>query len=178
MSDEEMEIRRFMFLSRLIQKSPMTVGEDMYRVGQDLGFNKQLVDNIVSYYHNNRVIEFPILGSYIKLVRDWYNVLNERDRKLLREGFLLKLEELSNKDPCKEITTQDVFDLMGYRAYSESLIPMIVDSLFVDGFVITDNNIVVLTGVGRESCSLIKERNKKLHEQTLKRLNSSHSTTQ
>ena len=76
----------------------MTVGENMYLIGQQLGFNRELVDDIVRYYHRREVIVFLVLGPFIKLVNDWYNVLDERDRILLKEGFILTFDEVTRKN--------------------------------------------------------------------------------
>lgn len=80
LSQEDLDTQRFKFLSKLIQKGKMTVGENMYLIGQQLGFDQELLNHIVRYYHRQELIEFPVLGPYIKLVNDWYDVLDERDR--------------------------------------------------------------------------------------------------
>jgi hypothetical protein len=62
MEDEQMKTKQFKFLSLLIQKGPMSIGEDMYRLGNELGFDEQLVKDIVNHYHEHNVIQFPVLG--------------------------------------------------------------------------------------------------------------------
>jgi hypothetical protein len=170
LSADEIETKRFEFLSVLIQSGPMTIGEDMYRIGQKLGFDENLVKAVVDYYHQGRVIEFPVLGPYIRLVHDWYKVLNQRDRDLLRERFLLELEELHKKNQYERMTGEHIFDLMGYHAFADKLTAMIVESLVSDGFVKKINGHVDLTENGVHKCDEIKERNAKIRNETLKRL--------
>ena len=170
MSVDQIETKRFQFLSVLIQSGPMTIGEDMYRIGRKLGFDENLVKAIVDYYHQDRVIEFPVLGPYIRLVYDWYKVLNQKDRDLLKEGFLLRLEELHKKNQYEVMTGEYIFDLMGYHAFADRLTTMIVESLVSDGFVKKINGHVALTVNGFQRCDGIKERNRKTRNETLKRL--------
>lgn len=72
LSQVDLDTKRFKFLSKLVQKGKMTVGENMYLISQQIGFHR--VDDIVRYYHRHEVIVFPVLDPYIKLVNDWYNV--------------------------------------------------------------------------------------------------------
>jgi hypothetical protein len=148
----------------------MTIGENMYRIGQKLGYDEKLVKDIVDYYYEGRIIEFPVLGPYINLVYDWYKVLVEKDRNLLREGFLLKIEELLREKPYQEITAEHIFNLMGYHAFADRLIPMKVESLVVDGFIKKINGNVAITENGLHKSNEIKDRNRRVREETLKRL--------
>jgi hypothetical protein len=149
LSNRDLTTERFKFLSKLIQKGDMTVGEDMFIIGQQLGFDRALVNDIVNYYHEQEVIEFPVLGPFIKLVNDWYNVLNEKDRNLLKNGFLLSLDEMTQGNKKTEITAEEVFDHLGYNAYSDRLIPMIVESLVNEGLIKKKNGSIVITTEGR-----------------------------
>jgi hypothetical protein len=170
LSQEDLDTQRFKFLSKLIQKGKMTVGENMYFIGQQLGFGPELVDDIVRYYHEHELIEFPVLGPYIKLVNDWYNVLDERDRTLLKEGFMLTLDEMTRTSMRFEINPRDVFDVLGYHAFSDRLVPAIVESLVSENFIRKENDRIVITTQGRNRCNDIRERNRILREQTLRRL--------
>jgi hypothetical protein len=148
----------------------MPLGEDMFRLGQTLGFDEKLINNVVNYYHRYKIIEFPILGPYIRLVYDWYKVLNDRDRTLLIEGFLLKLQELVKQDTKQQVSAQDVFSALGYRAFSDSLIPAIVETLSSHGFLRKTNRNLAITNKGISKSNEIRERDKKLHRRTLERL--------
>jgi hypothetical protein len=170
LSQTDLDTQRFKFLSKLIQKGKMTVGENMYLIGQQLGFNRELVDDIVRYYHRHEVIVFPVLGPYIKLVNDWYNVLDERDRTLLKEGFILTLDEMTRSNLRFEVSSREVFDTLGYHAFSESLVPAIVESLVSENLIGKENDNIIITNQGRNRCTEIRERNRILHEQTLRRL--------
>jgi hypothetical protein len=138
----------------------MTVGEDMFLIGQQLGFDRALVDDIVNYYRKQEVIEFPVLGPFIKLVNDWYNVLNTRDRKLLKDGFLLALDEMTGTNKKAEISAEDIFDALGYHAYSDRLVPMIVESLVDEGLIKKENNSIVITTEGASRSNHIRESRK------------------
>lgn len=160
----------FQIPSKLIQKGKMTVGENMYLIGQQLGFDQELVNDIVRYYHRQELIEFPVLGPYIKLVNDWYNVLDERDRTLLKGGFILTLDEMTRTNMRFEISPQEVFDALGYHAFSDRLVPAIVESLVSESLIRKENDNIIITNEGRNKCGDIRERNRILHEQTLRRL--------
>jgi hypothetical protein len=170
MSDDQIDTQRFNFLSLLIKKGPTSIGEDMYELGRQLGFDKQLVRDIVNHYHYRDVIQFPILGPYIKLVYDWFKVLDPRDRVLLREGFLLKLKELQSRNKDNPITAKDVFEAMEFGAYSNTLIPAIVESLASDGYVHKAYGYVELSQQGEEEFNIIQERKRLEHQETLRRL--------
>jgi hypothetical protein len=168
--NEELKTKQFQFLSLLIKKGQIPLGEDMYQLGQTLGFDERLVNDIVDYYHRYKVIEFPILGPYIRLVYDWYKVLNARDRTLLTEGFLLKLHELVKQNTNQQVSAQDVFNALGYRAFSDSLVPAIVESLSSDGFIRKINGNIAMTNKGIRKSNEIRERDKQLHRRTLEKL--------
>lgn len=69
-----------------------------------------------------------------------------------------------------EVSPREVFDTLGYHAFSESLIPAIVESLFSENLIRKENDNIIITNQGRNRCTEIRERNRKLHEQTLRRL--------
>lgn len=170
MSDDQIDTQRFKYLSLLIKKGPTSIGEDMYKLGRQLDFDEQLVRDIVNHYYYGDVIQFPILGPYIKLVYDWLRVLDSRDRTRLREGFLLKLRELQSRNTNTAATAKDVFEAMEFGAYSASLIPAIVESLVLDGYVRKVGNCIEFTQQGEEECNRIEERKRLEYQETLRRL--------
>jgi hypothetical protein len=169
-NDDGIGTKRFEFLSLLIKKGPTSIGGDMYEMGRQLGLSEQLVRDIVNYYHYRDVIQFPILGPYIKLVYDWLNVLDSRDRARLREGFLLKLRDLQSRIRDRAVKATDVFEAMEFGAYSDSLIPAIVESLVSDRFVRKVGGCVKLSRRGQEECERIEARRAKEYQETMRRL--------
>ena len=100
----------------------------------------------------NRIIRHLWKGnrltlSYVKLVYDWLRVLDSRDRTLLRESFLLKLRELQDRNTNTAVTAKGVFEAMEFGAYSASLIPAIVESLVLDGYVRKAGNCIGRRGM-------------------------------
>lgn len=69
-----------------------------------------------------------------------------------------------------EISPREVFDALGYHAFSERLIPAIVETLVSESLIRKDNDNIIITNEGRSKCNEIRERNRILHEQTLRRL--------
>jgi hypothetical protein len=62
----------------------------------------------------------------------------------------LNLEELQRKNTYSAVVAKDVFDSMGYGAYSDNLIPAIVEYLVLDEYVKKVDNHVVLSEQGKQ----------------------------
>jgi hypothetical protein len=103
--------------------------------------------------------------DFLKLIETpaylWWRVLNDQDRKVLIEKFLLTLYRQSKK-ATKEATTiaaKRIFDAMGLRAYSDIITPMIVKSLEVDGYItVADGDKVQLTEKGQAESKELLEK--------------------
>jgi hypothetical protein len=103
-------------------------------------------------------------------VRDWYKTLNERDRKLLKENFLLELKKLSKNDLKEKFPINYVFESMGLRAFSEELAPMIAFSLMDENFVNIEDKTVQLTPNGLQETDEIEKIRHETWKNTMKRL--------
>jgi hypothetical protein len=111
------------------------------------------VDRIIRHLWKEDRLTLP----YVMLIYDWLRVLDSRDRTRLRESFLLKLRELQGRNTNTAVTERDVFEAMEFGAYSASLIPAIVESLVLDGYVRMVDN--VLNSFNREKRNAIELKN-------------------
>jgi hypothetical protein len=62
----------------------------------------------------------------------------------------LKLKELQGRITNTAVTAKDVFEAMKFGAYSASLIPAIVESLVLDGYIRKVGNCIEFTQQGEE----------------------------
>ena len=82
----------------------------------------------------------------------------------------MKLKEPQGRNTNTAVTAKDVFETMEFGAYSASLIPAIVESLVLDGYVSKVANCIEFTQQGEEECNRIEERKRLEYQQTLRRL--------
>ncbi|HRR92025.1 MAG TPA: hypothetical protein P5253_07115, partial [bacterium] len=76
---EEMKKKRFQFLYRLYK---LTGGdefkeEDMFKIGKELGFDKDLTDKIVQYLKGEGLIEFLAMGGMIRITHQGIREVEE-----------------------------------------------------------------------------------------------------
>lgn len=82
----------------------------------------------------------------------------------------MKLRELQGRNINSGVTAKDVFEAMEFGAYSASLIPAIVESLALDGYVRKVGDYIEFTQQGEEECNRIEERKRLEYQKTLRRL--------
>ena len=140
---KDIEDKRAKFLQKLSEQGDKILGVNMYNTGRELGFDDRSTEDVVVYYMNKGFVEFPMLGPFIRRTHDWWNALNNRDRKILRQGFLKTLNKLTSQNKENGINERffkptEIFEQMHLRAFSEELIPMIVKSLENDKYLETE----------------------------------------
>ena len=85
---------------------------------------------------------------------------------------MLKLDywELQGINANTDVMAKDVFEAMEFGAYSATLIPAIVESLVLDGYVRKVSNCIEFTQEGEEECNRIEERKRLEYQETLRKL--------
>ena len=165
---------RFQYLSKLFKTSDLPIGENSYLIGKRLGLNENEVNEIILYYKEGGTIEFPILGPFVKLVRDWYKTLNEEDRYRLEENFLIELKKLDRGNNRQdEFPIDFVFESMGLKAYSEQLAPITAYSLKEKNLISINNDFVKITEKGWNEATRIEKERFETWKKTMSRLNMS-----
>jgi len=88
---------------------------------------------------------------------DWTKYLNDSDRKLLKDKFLIKLYELSSEfipesNSAVYISGRLIFEQMDLGAFSDRLLPVIILVNKIQGFILTNegDQKVSITPKGRK----------------------------
>lgn len=93
--------------------------------------------------------------------------LNERDLRILKKGFLESLNKTENRNKC--IKKSVIFEDTGLRAYSDKVIPYVVQELQKEGLVEDCNNKegIRITHKGKQRVKRTDENNAYTLLQTL-----------
>lgn len=110
----------------------------------------EIVKGIEIFVNNLKAIDPHV-------VRSWWKILNERDRRILTQNFLKKLKEFTDSYEKRGVMNKkfkvlDIFEEMGLHAFSEVIVPMIVLNLRTQGYVNMpdkDHNHIIITNEGR-----------------------------
>lgn len=139
-SVREMQNKRFRFLLRLYEtRDPQQIKNDQYEVGEELGYSREVVDEVTKYLADKGYIEYPIIGSFVRityygmdyiesLIPDSALVRNARTGRLsiLKElyankGMGINMWDLKNKLKIPDDAT--MLDLVFYLNYAGLISP-------------------------------------------------------
>lgn len=95
------------------------------------------------------------------MVDDWYNVLNERDRTILINNFLITLYNESQRNAStQDFSSKEIFEKTGIKSVSLRMVDMLLIVLRNKGLITlsSDHARVSITKEGIETSKFIQQQ--------------------
>jgi DNA-binding MarR family transcriptional regulator len=149
----EIQNKRFRFLLNLYEKRDrQMIKNDQYQIGEELGFDKEYVNQVTKYLTDKGYIEYPIIGNFVQITDygiDYLELLipNSAEVQKTQSNRIAVLKELYlNKEGYWGINMWDIKNKLNFA--DDSTMLDIVFHLNYRGLISTHGPLIKITTEG------------------------------